>query len=148
MATHNVRPIYDGLRVAVRAIGGPADVGMAIGGKDDPEDAEQWVNDRLNPNRRERFSIADLVAILFQARAAGCHDAMHALYKACGYTAPRSIDQRGRDVFAGDNAIPKLLAEMLEELRDIRSDSQRLVESVDEFKQAAMGGEPSLREVS
>lgn len=115
-----LRQLYKGLRAAVTAGGGAVAIGMEIGGKAEPDDAEQWVNDRLNPNRRERFSIADIVRILNRAREAGCHDAYNAFSLACGYPQPRIFNTKDRQtpVPAGDAIVPTLLAQMLDELRE------------------------------
>lgn len=135
-----LRQLYKGLRAAVTAGGGAVAIGMEIGGKAEPDDAEQWVNDRLNPNRRERFSLLDIVRILNRAREAGCHDAYNAFTLACGYPQPRIFNAKDRPMPAGDAIVPTLLAQMLDEMRE----QNRKLDSLPSIEGAALSMDATL----
>lgn len=91
--------LTDALRECVTALGGPKKVGAAMRPELPADQAGQWVRDRLNPDRRELFAPDQLVWLLREARAAGCHAGMNFIARECGYADPVPIepeDERAR----------------------------------------------------
>lgn len=77
----------------VLALGGAKKVGAMLWPDLPIERAAQNVRDRLNSDRRERFSPQQVVFLLRQAREAGYHAAMRWLAGECGYVAPRPAER-------------------------------------------------------
>lgn len=77
--------IEDALRDAVRAAGGSKKIGSMLWPAKPLKEAENQVNDCINPMRRDKFSLAELLFILRAAREAGYHGAMSFIAQECGY---------------------------------------------------------------
>lgn len=82
----------DALRHVVAALGGPKAVGGRIRPDMKPDHAARWLNDCLNPDRRENFSPDQLLLILRLGREAGVHTGMDFLAEDCGYRRPQPVD--------------------------------------------------------
>lgn len=79
--------IEDALRDAVRAAGGSKKIGSMLWPAKPLKEAENQVNDCINPMRRDKFSLAELLFILRSAREVGYHGAMTFIAAECGYQA-------------------------------------------------------------
>jgi len=77
--------IYDAVHDAVRAIGGSKKVGCLLWPAKSVKDAENRINDCLNCDRAEKFSLVELIFILKLAREVGYHGALHFINDECGY---------------------------------------------------------------
>lgn len=76
--------IYDALRDLVRALGGFKKVGpMLFPGKNG--NADSYLKDCLNPDRRETLDPNELLLLLKWGKEIGCHSAMHYLCDLGGY---------------------------------------------------------------
>jgi len=99
---------------------GPKEVAAHLRPDLDPDDGARWVNNCLNPSRREKFSYKDLIRMLIGARAKGHHDGMQELLRLVGYnpTTPKSATDEKRDlmqeVLAAQSAINQRFARMEE----------------------------------
>lgn len=83
--------ITDALKDAVRALGGPKEVGRKLRPELTADAAGAWLKDCLNPTRRERLDPEQVVWLLREARAAGCHSIMNYLADEGGYTRPAPL---------------------------------------------------------
>lgn len=83
--------IYDALRAAVDALGGPKSAGAAMRPEKTQDDARTWLLNCLNPDRCERFDPEQVTWLLREARRAGHHDAMHFIADDAGYSHPLPI---------------------------------------------------------
>lgn len=75
------------LRACVDRLGGAKAVGCRMKPEiaDRPDVAARWVLDRLNDERRERFSLLQAVTLLRWAGMAGWHEGMAHWNRLCGY---------------------------------------------------------------
>lgn len=85
--------IYDALRAAIDALGGPKAVGVRMRPEKSQDDARIWLLNCLNADRAERFDPEQVAWLLREARRAGHHDAMHWLADDTGYSHPLPITQ-------------------------------------------------------
>ena len=84
--------VFDALRDAVRALGGAKAVGPMLWPARPVEEARNRLNDCLNPQRAEKFSLFELLLILRRAREAGYHGAIGFIATECGYAPPTPVD--------------------------------------------------------
>jgi hypothetical protein len=84
--------IEDALRDAVRSAGGSKKVGPMLWPAKPQKEAENRVNDCINPNRDDKFSLAELLFVLRLAREAGYHGAMQFIAAECGYRSPEPLE--------------------------------------------------------
>ncbi len=82
----------EALRYVVAALGGPKPVAGRMRPDMKPEHAARWLNDCLNPDRRENFSPDHLLLLLRLAREAGVHSGMDFIAEDCGYRHPQPVD--------------------------------------------------------
>lgn len=77
----------DVLRACVDRLGGAKTVGCRMKPElaDRPDVAARWVLDRLNDERRERFTPQQIVLLLRWACAVGWHEGMAHWSRLCGY---------------------------------------------------------------
>jgi hypothetical protein len=101
-----ITDIHDALGDIVRAIGGPKEVGPAMKPEKPADEAAGWVKDCLNRNRREKFSPEQILWLLKQGRAAGCHEPIRWICNQAGYSAPEPIEE--------ETELAKLLREYIE----------------------------------
>lgn len=79
--------LLDALRDAIKAIGGSKVAGQLLRPTKSISDAQNWCNDCLNPDRRDKFDLDDVITILRKSREAGFHGAMSFIATECGYAA-------------------------------------------------------------
>lgn len=94
-----VTDIYDALGDIVRALGGPKRVAALMRPDRDLDAAATWLKDCLNRHRREHLDPEQVLWLLREGRAAGCHVAMNYLAAHCGYHEPAPLepeDERAR----------------------------------------------------
>lgn len=84
--------INDALREAVRQLGGNKKVGPLLRPEMPLTQAESWIRDCLNPDRREKLSPQQVLFLLAEARKVGYHGAMAFVCGHCGYEEPRPVD--------------------------------------------------------
>lgn len=82
----------DALRHVVAALGGAKVVAGWLRPDLKPDHAARWLNDCLNPDRRENFSPDHLLLLLRLAREAGIHTGMDYIAEDCGYRRPQPVD--------------------------------------------------------
>lgn len=134
------RDLEKAQRAVVAAAGGAKTVGPMVYPRRDPEDAEGLLNDCINRNHRCKFSLVEIVQLLAIGRESGCHDFMHALEKAAGYTTSRPASDRQTTMGTGEAIIPTLLAEMLEELRSINDKTSGIDNTLLRFEESVRKG--------
>lgn len=110
--------VNDALREAVRQLGGNKKVGAMLRPEVPLTQAENWIRDCLNADRREKLSPEQVLLILVEARKAGYHGAMAFITGHCGYEKPRpiSLEEQEADlqsqILAGLEVQNKLLAQL------------------------------------
>ena len=92
--------INDALREAVRHLGGNKKAGAMLRPELPVTQAENWLRDCLNPDRREKLSPEQFILVLSKARQEGYHGAMNYLAASCGYEVPRpvTLEQQEQDL--------------------------------------------------
>lgn len=83
----------DAARHIVSCLGGAKAVGSRL--RSDfikPDHAARWLNDCLNPDRRENLSPENFILLLKLAREGNCHAAMEYVAMECGYQPPKPMD--------------------------------------------------------
>ncbi len=91
--------LLDALAEVVRALGGSKAVGAKMRPEKGIDAAGRWLNDALNPNREEKLDPDQVLWLLKEGRAAGCHAAMNYLAREAGYSDPIPVepeDERAR----------------------------------------------------
>lgn len=83
--------INDALKDAVRALGEMKEVGRKLRPELTSDAAGAWLKDCLNPLRRERLDPEQVVWLIREARAIGCHSIMNYLADEGGYTRPAPL---------------------------------------------------------
>lgn len=86
--------VYDAMKEAVRALGGPKKVGLMFWPEleKDPEKAANRLRDCMNPERREKLSIEQFMMLLRKACEVGCHSLMAFVASDTGYKTPDPQD--------------------------------------------------------
>src|SRR6478609_8377608 len=84
--------IHDALRDAVRALGGSKRAGPLLWPTKTVKDAENRLNDCLNPDREQKFALSELIFLLRMAREVGYHGAMQFIASECGYRHPEPLE--------------------------------------------------------
>lgn len=87
-----VEDIWQALTDCVRAMGGAKVVGSRLRPEIDPQDAGKWLLDCLNPSRKEKLCVEQVMWLLRESRTANCHVAMNFIAGTSGYTAPQPTD--------------------------------------------------------
>lgn len=87
-----VEDIWQALTDCVRAMGGAKVVGSRLRPEVDPQDAGKWLLDCLNPSRKEKLCVEQVMWLLRESRVANCHVAMNFIASSSGYTAPQPTD--------------------------------------------------------
>lgn len=82
----------DALKEVIQACGGPKAIGREMRPELPIEQAAGWVRDCLNPDRRDKFSMQQVLFILRRGREVGAHAAMNYLARDAGYTDPTPLD--------------------------------------------------------
>jgi hypothetical protein len=87
-----MRSADEALRLAVDAIGGEKAVGSLLRPEMHPVLAGQWLAHCLDPERREKLSIAQMALVFGHAKAKGRHDGFEVLAQLLGYRVTAVID--------------------------------------------------------
>lgn len=82
----------DALKEVIQACGGPKAIGREMRPELPVEQAAGWVRDCLNPEKRDKFSMQQVLFILRRGREVGAHAAMHFLARDAGYSDPSPLD--------------------------------------------------------
>lgn len=111
------------LELAVEALGGQQCVGHMLRPELDPDVSGRWLSHCLQPRKRDKLSIAQILLIFREANQKGDHEAFERWCKACGYRrgeviTPQSeiIDLQKRAVSAAREA-SSLSHELLQRMR-------------------------------
>lgn len=70
-------------------LGGPKKVGYLLRPALSPKQAENWVNDCMNPDRQTKFDFEDFSLLLNEGRQRGIHCAINQLCAETGYADPQ-----------------------------------------------------------
>jgi hypothetical protein len=84
--------LNDALREVVVALGGTKKVGAMMRPEKTVDEAGRWVNDCLNPDRREKFDPDQVLFLMREGRKVNCHAAMHFMCGDAGYMAAQPIE--------------------------------------------------------
>ncbi|MBT3042221.1 MAG: hypothetical protein KME67_05105 [Candidatus Thiodiazotropha sp. (ex Codakia orbicularis)] len=84
--------IYEALRTCIGALGGPKKVGVVLKPEMSVDKARNWLNDCLNPSKRDKLDIEQVLWILRESRKIGCHAAMYFIANHCNYRQPEPIE--------------------------------------------------------
>ncbi len=92
--THNmfIETLEEALREAVTALGGAKKVGSIFKPEMLSADAGNWLNDCLNPKKRDKLSYAQIMWILREARSVGFHSAINFICHDSGYSNPQPVE--------------------------------------------------------
>lgn len=82
----------DALKEVIQACGGPKAIGREMRPELPVEQAAGWVRDCLNPEKRDKFSMQQVLFVLRRGREVGAHAAMHFLARDAGYSDPSPLD--------------------------------------------------------
>ena len=84
--------IWQALTDCVRALGGAKVVGHKMRPEMGPQDAGKWLLDCLNPARKDKLCLEQVLWLLRESRAIGCHAGMAYIAKDAGYAEPQPIE--------------------------------------------------------
>jgi hypothetical protein len=84
--------IWQALRDCVTVLGGSKRVGLLLRPELDAQTAGRWLLDCLNPERKEKLCVEQVLLILREARKAGCHAGMSFINRDAGYADPQPIE--------------------------------------------------------
>lgn len=84
--------IWQALRDCVSALGGSKEVGVKLRPELDAQTAGRWLLDCLNPERKEKLCIEQMLLILRESRKAHCHAGLTFINRDCGYGDPMPIE--------------------------------------------------------
>jgi hypothetical protein len=87
-----IETMTDALRECVNHLGGPKEVGRKMRPELPMDQAANYVRDRVNPARRERFDPEQVLWLLREARQKGYHLAIEYITQECGYTTPQPLE--------------------------------------------------------
>lgn len=84
--------IHDALREVVRSAGGAKVVGARLWPAKPIAQAQQRINDSLNPEHPQEFKPCEVLFLMQLGRSCGCHAAMHYTASTAGYSLPTPVD--------------------------------------------------------
>lgn len=84
--------IWQALTDCVRALGGAKVLGHRMRPQLDPQDAGRWLLDCLNPARKDKLDLEQIIFILTEARDVGCHAGLAYLCQVTGYAPPLPVE--------------------------------------------------------
>lgn len=108
--------LTEALIAAVRALGGSKAVGPLLWPEQAPDAAQRKLLDALNDDRPQRLSPEQVLLVMRQARAAGCHVVMQYLADTLSYAEPVPVEPRDeadelrRQVLAMGQSLQRALA--------------------------------------
>lgn len=110
--------IWQALTDCVRALGGAKKVGATMRPELDPSDAGRWLLDCLNPARKDKLDLQQIIFLLTEARDIGCHAGMTYLCRVSGYADPSPIEP--------EDELASLQREFIESNREQQARAARL----------------------
>lgn len=115
-----VETINEALREVIKQLGGAKKVGQKMRPEKTVDEAARWLLDCVNPDRRERLDPDQVLWLLQQAHAQGCHVAMRFIAAECGYEAkPLDPQDEGAELqrqFIASVAMQKAILARMEKL--------------------------------
>lgn len=84
--------IWQALRDCVSALGGSKRVGLLLRPELDAQTAGRWLLDCLNPERKEKLCVEQVMLLLREARKSNCHAGMTFINRDAGYADPQPIE--------------------------------------------------------
>jgi hypothetical protein len=84
--------IWQALRDCVSALGGSKKVGLLLRPELDAQTAGRWLLDCMNPERKEKLCVEQVMLVLRESRKVGCHAAVAFINRDAGYTDPQPIE--------------------------------------------------------
>lgn len=113
-----VESVYEALKEAVKALGGAKKVGKVLWPQKEADDAGRVLMDCLNPERKEKLDVEQVLLILRRAKESGYHGAMEFIAAETGYARPVPVDplderaQLQRDFIAAAESVAKIAARL------------------------------------
>jgi hypothetical protein len=108
----------DAIRATVMALGGYKQVGSMLKPSMPPDAAGRWLNDTLNPEKREKLDISELAFIRKEARRRGIDTLAAYEMREAGYADPQPL------VFEDEEA--RLKREFIEAVKGLKSIEGRM----------------------
>jgi len=87
-----IESIEEALKEAVKQMGGAKIVGARMRPEMLADEAGRWLSDCLNPEKRDKLSLSQVMWILREARKMGVHVAINFICADSGYDTPRPIE--------------------------------------------------------
>lgn len=84
--------IWQALRDCVSALGGSKKVGLLLRPEIDAQTAGRWLLDCLNPERKEKLCVEQMMLVLREARKVGCHAGIAFIARDAGYADPQPLN--------------------------------------------------------
>lgn len=84
--------VWQALRDCVSALGGSKKVGVLLRPELDAQTAGRWLLDCLNPERKEKLCVEQVLLLLRESRQANCHAGMAFITRHSGYADPLPIE--------------------------------------------------------
>ena len=113
--------IEDAIDHVIRQCGGRKKLAVELWPAKPARDAHNLLDAMLNPERREKFSPADVVYVARRGREAGCHAVMLFIARDAGYADPVPIDPQ--DVQA---ELQRTFIDAVDRLEIIKAQLQRV----------------------
>lgn len=120
---------YDALRDVVKALGGFKKVGADMQPEKPVDQAGRWLANALDQNRPEKLDPEQVLFLMKQGRAIGCHIAAAYISAECGYSDPQPIEPR--------DEMAELQRQYIESAKIMKSISER----IERIQVRAVGGE-------
>ena len=113
--------LEDALKGAIAALGGAKKVGAIFKPDIESVDAANWLNNCLNPHKRDKLGPSQIMFILREARKIGHHGAINFICEDTGYTAPTPIEPETEEaaLMREFNQHVKLQAELLDRIERV-----------------------------
>lgn len=86
--------LNDALRDVVQVLGGTKKVGAQMRPEKSPDEAARWLNDCLNPERREKFDPDQVLWLLREGSKVGCHSGIHFICSESGYAPAQPVEPK------------------------------------------------------
>jgi len=84
--------VWQALRDCVTALGGSKKVGLLLRPELDAQTAGRWLLDCLNPERKEKLGVEQVLLILRESRRINCHAGMTFICRDAGYGDPQPVE--------------------------------------------------------
>lgn len=116
-----VEDIWQALTDCVRALGGAKQVGAKLRPEMDPQDAGRWLLDCLNPTRKDKLCIDQMLWLLRESRKVGCHVGMSFIASDAGYAPPQPVEPEDAKA-----ALQRAFIQSVEQQRQILMQMEKL----------------------